>query len=248
MLKISKGPGDLDFLTWSSPDGEISPMQQVEQASRQIAEHLEATGAVLLHERYYGDLELADQLLERREKVRTDLGLKKGLPPTYVEGKSCFSSPLAGIHAISARPATAGATELIRWNGEISGCSVEGRDGMYLYLTDLARLVPEEHRVDPGLETKSTFDIAGAILESRGWTFGEVCRTWFYLGNILDWYDEFNDVRNRYFEGLGLFNSASKAMIPASTGILGSNVRRGWCTLDLLATRGTSSGPITTTS
>lgn len=40
-------------------------------------------------------------------------------------------------------------------------------------------------------------------------------RTWLYLDHILDWYDDFNRVRNTFFERNGVFDG----LVPASTGI-----------------------------
>jgi len=222
----------------------MTPAEAIADATRQIVEHLENTGSVLLHERLYGQLEWSDRLLESREQVRRDMGRADEPPPTFVEGRSCDSSPLAGLHGISVRPAPSCHSELIQRQGQIVGRLVEGRDAQYLYLSDLARFASESSRAQPGEETGAVFEATLEVLKTQGWAFGDVCRTWFYLRNILDWYDEFNDVRNGIFENLGLFNSDANAMIPASTGIMGSNTRDGWCTLDLLAVREAAAGPI----
>ncbi len=244
MLTIGKGHGDLEFLTWIPPVGDGVPTGTIADATRSIARHLEDTGSVLLHERLYGDLEWADRMLDSRFQEGRKLGLTESPPPTFVEGRSCGSAPFAGLHAISVRPVPPNQGELIHRQGHIAGRMVEGRDAHYLYLSDVARFAPESSRQRPGVETGAAFEVAFEILESRGWRFGDVCRTWFYLRDILDWYDEFNDVRNERFEKIGLFNSDLKAMIPASTGILGSNPRVGWCTMDLLAVREAGAGPI----
>ncbi|RLE25935.1 MAG: hypothetical protein DRJ61_18760 [Acidobacteria bacterium] len=244
MLTISNGSGDLDFLTWVPPVANMTPAEAMADATRKIVEHLENTGSILLHERMYGELEWSDRLLESRAQVRRDLGLHEGPPPTFIEGRPCGASPLAGLHGISVRSVPSGESELIHRQGQVAGQLVKGRDAQYLYLSDVARFVPESSRGKAGEETGVAFEVAFEILGSRGWTFGDVCRTWFYLRDILDWYDEFNDVRNGKFENLGLFNSDVSAMIPASTGILGSNARGGWCTLDLLAVREAAAGPI----
>ena len=244
MLTLSNGPGDLSFLTWRPAADKIPPERSIAAATRQIAEHLERTGSVLLHERVYGEIQWADRLLGMRRETRRALGLVESPPPTFVEGRSCDGVPLAGIHAISARPVSPGRTEVIWRDEKVAGIEVEGRDAHYLYLSDLARFVPGAGRRSAGEETGATFDIARHILEGRGWEFGDVCRTWFYLRDILDWYDEFNDVRNERFKGYGLLNAGGGEMIPASTGILGSNTRGSWCVLDLLAVREASAGPI----
>jgi len=45
--------------------------------------------------------------------------------------------------------------------------------------------------------------------------FTDIARTWIYLNNLLEWYDEFNVVRTRFFKERGTFEK----MVPASTGI-----------------------------
>jgi len=49
--------------------------------------------------------------------------------------------------------------------------------------------------------------------------FSHVARTWLYLDNLLDWYDDFNVVRTSFFRKHDVF----RGLVPASTGIGGSN-------------------------
>jgi enamine deaminase RidA (YjgF/YER057c/UK114 family) len=79
--------------------------------------------------------------------------------------------------------------------------------------------------------------VAEEILNDHGWSFADVSRTWFYLDDILDWYDRFNRARTEVFEVFGLLDRSPTSVIPASTGIGGRNAREHRCTLDLLATR-----------
>lgn len=54
-----------------------------------------------------------------------------------------------------------------------------------------------------------------SLLQQAGMEFADIARTWIYLSNLLNWYDEFNVVRNRFFKERGVFEK----MLPASTGI-----------------------------
>jgi len=62
---------------------------------------------------------------------------------------------------------------------------------------------------------KSIFQCIESELKKIEMDFKNVVRTWFYLNDIVSWYDKFNTLRSNYFEGAGIFNN----MIPASTGI-----------------------------
>jgi enamine deaminase RidA (YjgF/YER057c/UK114 family) len=71
------------------------------------------------------------------------------------------------------------------------------------------------------MQSKKSFNILDLTLNKVGMNIGNVARTWFYLNNLLFWYDDFNSVRNDYFNVKGVFES----MIPASTGIGAGNLK-----------------------
>jgi enamine deaminase RidA (YjgF/YER057c/UK114 family) len=83
----------------------------------------------------------------------------------------------------------------------------------------LAGILPKDIAVSPGAQTSSSFEQMEAALAKVGMDFSHVVRTWFFLDDLLDWYDEFNVARTRFFESRGVFDR----LIPASTGIGASN-------------------------
>jgi enamine deaminase RidA (YjgF/YER057c/UK114 family) len=114
---------------------------------------------------------------------------------------------------------------------------VRGEDAEYLGLSDVAGGLPGPPSRSAEEETRAAFRLAEGLLAGRGWSFTDVCRTWFYLDRILDWYETFNHVRNAEFSRLGLLAPDRVETIPASTGILGRGRTGRHCTLDLLAVR-----------
>lgn len=157
-------------------------------------------------------------------------------PPTFIEGRPCRGATVAGIHVIAARPVVGGLTEIIRSNGTPCGRLVDGADASYLGLSDVVRILDETDR-DPGGEVRDSLYWTNRMLNERSWSFHDVRRTWFFLEDILSWYDEFNRARNEVFTELGLLNGPGRGLIPASTGIRGRNPHGHRCTLDLLAIR-----------
>jgi enamine deaminase RidA (YjgF/YER057c/UK114 family) len=87
------------------------------------------------------------------------------------------------------------------------------------------------HEESPADQAKAMLAKAEAILAQAGGTLANVARTWMWLGNILDWYGEFNTVRNELFQARGLFKMEGQSTrdirglphscqkLPASTGI-----------------------------
>jgi enamine deaminase RidA (YjgF/YER057c/UK114 family) len=61
--------------------------------------------------------------------------------------------------------------------------------------------------------------------------FSHVVRTWLYLDRILEWYDDFNAVRTRFYKERGVF----ERLVPASTGIGAPNAAGTAVVAELLA-------------
>jgi enamine deaminase RidA (YjgF/YER057c/UK114 family) len=237
VLWVHSGPGDLTFITWSADSRVAGAGEDVRHAYSEIGQRLREDDLVVLHERVFGDVASAASIAEGRVAALGEDSENVVIPPTHVEGVPCIGSGVAGIHVIAARPSTADSSEIIEWHGAPCGRRVEGDDASYLALSDLARLLPAEARSQPADETREALLLAEEMLRGHGWSFADVRRTWFYLDDILAWYDDFNRARNEVYESFGLLNGSPTSVIPASTGIRGRNARGHRCTFDLLATR-----------
>jgi enamine deaminase RidA (YjgF/YER057c/UK114 family) len=70
-----------------------------------------------------------------------------------------------------------------------------------------------------GEQTKETLgNLAGALAQG-GFSLADMVRTWFFLEDILSWYDEFNHARTQIYSGVK-FRAGS---LPASTGVGAKN-------------------------
>jgi enamine deaminase RidA (YjgF/YER057c/UK114 family) len=79
----------------------------------------------------------------------------------------------------------------------------------------LAGILPTNARDTRGSQTISCMQQMEAALHKAGMDFSHLVRTWFYLDDLLAWYDEFNAARTKFFENRNVF----KGLVPASTGI-----------------------------
>jgi len=235
MIIGSIGSGDLVFLTWL-PDDDTAIDSRLFAAYKEILQHLEATGSVVIQERIFCDLSVADTILAARSSALTQ-STSIQVPPTLIQGAPTDGGLIAGIHIIAVRPSESASVTAIRRDDRVCGLEIVGNDAEYLGLSDVGRALDSAADRSPGAETRHILQLTNQLLEDNHWTFTDVCRTWFYLDDILTWYDEFNAARNEVFTRLGLLNGAKPGLIPASTGIRGSNPRGHRCTLDLLAVR-----------
>jgi len=240
MFFDSSGPGDLVFLTWR-PDAPSPSSTVVEQAYGEMANALIRVGAVPLQERIFCEIDTVASILEGRDSSPAGLW---PVPPTIIEGAPCEGSGLAGIHVVGVRPEDHADPEIVTYDGSPCGLQVTGSEAVYLGLSDVGRLLTADRERRPEEETDDVIRLTEEVLAARSWSFQDVRRTWFYLRDILDWYDEFNRTRNRAFDHMGLSRDSASSVLPASTGIFARNARGGWCVLDLLAVRSSNGRPI----
>jgi enamine deaminase RidA (YjgF/YER057c/UK114 family) len=71
----------------------------------------------------------------------------------------------------------------------------------------------------PASQVRQMLARAEELLSQAGGTLADVSRTWMWLGGILEWYGEFNRVRNDVFASRGLLRPDASGQLPASTGI-----------------------------
>jgi enamine deaminase RidA (YjgF/YER057c/UK114 family) len=237
VLWVHSSPGDLSFVTWSTDQHASDSGQGVRRAYEEIGQRLNAADLIILQERVFGDVSAIGSILEHRAAAFGEDGDNAAIPPTCIQGTPCGGPGIAGIHLIAAHPSSADSVETISWGDVPCGRYVVGDDASYLALSDVARLLPAEAQLRPPDETREALLLADEILRSRRWSFTDVRRTWFYLDDILSWYDDFNLARNEVYESVGLLNGSPHSIIPASTGISGRNARGHCCTVDLLATQ-----------
>ncbi|MBN2370225.1 MAG: hypothetical protein JXO72_07035 [Vicinamibacteria bacterium] len=233
---VSEQPGDLLFLSIAPPSATALDAESfARQAYEPLGRLLEERNAVVLGERIYGSLAVAQRVLAARRAALADAVERAAVAPTYVEGAPGRGEGVAGFHAIAVRMADS-EDRLIVEGGTACGRMVRGRDAWFLGVSDAGCLARDGAARAAQEETRRTLIAVERLLDRLGWSFTQIQRTWFYLDRILDWYGDFNRVRNATFRRLGMLGRESLTPIPASTGIRGRNLMGGFCTLDLIAT------------
>jgi len=189
---------------------------------RRLAQALEAANATPLHLQVFGQTGVSSLV---RETLRALCG-NVDYPVTWVEGAACNHHPVAGlqVHLFN------GPVERIEDGGRIVGsvftaggarqCLVGGLGGADAGLTR-----PEQ--------TRRTLERLQTILAQAGFDLTDVIRTWFFLEDILAWYNDFNHARTQIYSGLK-FRAGS---LPASTGVGAKNPAGSALALSALAFR-----------
>jgi enamine deaminase RidA (YjgF/YER057c/UK114 family) len=146
-----------------------------------------------------------------------------GLPIGWVENAQAHN--LLGVHIwlIAGTPVTR-----VESDGKVLGSIFEDGLARYCRLVGLLPAVVSETRTQ---QTWAVLRQMEGSLQTHDFNFSDVFRTWFYNDHILDWYGEFNAVRNQFFHERKIFD----LLLPASTGIGGGNAASAALIAGLLA-------------
>ncbi len=130
-------------------------------------------------------------------------------PVTWIQG-----DPRRHLAGTQLWAVSGAAVETIDLDGRVVGSVFEDGASRIFRLGDLRSADPARSREE---QTQDTFEQMEAALALAGMSLEHVVRTWIYLDEILAWYREFNQVRDRFFSERGVFDS----LVPASTGVGG---------------------------
>jgi len=135
-------------------------------------------------------------------------------PVTWLEEGASVGTALTGtqLYAVVGVP-----VERVHMDGRVVGSVYEGPFARHCRLADIR---PAEITGSRTAQAEVTFALMEAALHEVGMDFSQVVRTWLYLDKLLEWYGEFNEVRDAFFAKRHVY----EGLVPASTGIGGANM------------------------
>jgi enamine deaminase RidA (YjgF/YER057c/UK114 family) len=188
----------------------IKPMpgESLSDLCNRLARQLHEREATPLHLLAFGNIRASTATIDA---LRKNFG-RVDWPVTWAEGAACDGSPIAGIqlHAFT------GDVERITFGGRVVG-SVFTEGGARQCL--VGGLTPADKTLSRAEQTSLVLENLQTILAQAGFDFADTVRTWFFLENILSWYDDFNHARTKIYSGVK-FRTGS---LPASTGVGAKN-------------------------
>ncbi len=196
-------PGHLVAFTFPSRPGEA-----LHELCRRFAARLRAEAATPLHLQVFGDCRVSAAFMDA---LQTQFG---GVlwPVTWVQGGACGRQPVAGlqVHAFT------GEVERVVLDGRVVGSVfVDGGTRQCV----VGGILPGDNALSRAEQTVRALDRLQIVLAEAGFKLADVVRTWFFLDQILSWYDDFNGARTKIYSAVK-FRTGS---LPASTGVGASN-------------------------
>lgn len=130
-------------------------------------------------------------------------------PVTWIDGGT-------GLLGTQITAVTGGSIDVLESAGRVVGVVLADDVARQCYLGGVVPADPGQSRER---QARATFELLEAGLRLANMEFGNVVRTWFYLDDILAWYDDFNAARWDFFSDRGIQPEG----MPASTGIGAAN-------------------------
>ncbi len=217
------------------------PEHTIAEIYNKIADLLSASSCQIVHERCFANIGFQKQFLEARAGALGKHALETNTPITFIEGRSCLENKFAGIQIRAIKPAPENRVWTILDHGIPKGRAWNHNDSTFLILQSIDGGNDDSKRINRKFQSEAMFRQAERLLQSEGASYKDVVRTWIYISDILDWYDDFNAVRNNCYSEYGfLENTDSKTQaeqmyLPASTGIEGRNPYAYPATMDVFA-------------
>jgi enamine deaminase RidA (YjgF/YER057c/UK114 family) len=132
-------------------------------------------------------------------------------PVTWLEDG--HKGPLCGTHIWAIANARINRVESA---GKVVGAWFDDSWAKYCRL---GGIFPDDVSASRSEQASNAINKLQHILQAEKMDYQQVFRTWFYNDNILQWYDDFNHVRNDIYQKWGIFDR----LVPASTGVGGRN-------------------------
>ena len=217
------------------PAKSASAQNQAEEIFSGISDILRSKKAYILQERVFATQNTMEILSRARSRAYGDLD--DGVAPSFLLAKEGLLGPVAGaqVHAIS----TNTQPEVVKLDGIPCGRILRTSDRdpalrescTYLTLSNIS--APQSPQATQ--QAQLMMEKAESVLKQFGADFLSVPRTWMWLKDILSWYDDFNQVRTKFFTERRLIGKGTRQSMPASTGIGLGPADGSHCAMDLTA-------------
>ncbi len=207
-----------------------------------LAQILNESSSQIIHERCFADVGFQQEIMAIRNRELRSYGIDPDTPMTFVEGKSCIENAFSGVQIRALKPLADTEIRTILDKGYPRGRMWNLNGSTFYILQGIdGGLAAGEERTNRKSRSEAMFHQAENLLRAQGADYKDVLRTWIYISDILEWYDDFNEVRNRCYSDFGFLNESrpqsntEQLYLPASTGIEGRNPKGLPAVMDVFA-------------
>lgn len=243
-VRASERETFIEYHLTATVDGDVPAGLAARDLFTQVAAVLIARGIQPIQEKVYGLSTVRVQVLRCRDTVYRAHGLDRTMPVTWLQGTPLQGGALVGVQ-IWGVANKSGEPCVITVENEVTGRGRlwAGRGFEMLHLPAV-RGTTANGTLVPGhsAQAQQMFNNVGTALQTHGFEYTDVARTWIYVACLLEWYNDLNRVRTAHYKKNGIGVPDGPAF-PASTGIqCWSDAEE--CLVDVLAVQSHKPGAI----
>jgi len=231
------------YLVASVKDKDADPIVTCGEIYRQIASIIKQTEIQIVQEKIFGSICIQTNILKVREDVLRDCGVYEELPITYIQGQPFWGMGLSGLQICAIKPSQLQDKVWTIYEDRVPcGRGMNRNGATFLSLQNIHGLKENHSSGNSRAEQVSRmFDRTDRLLRKYGAVFKDVVCTRIYISDMLNWYKEFNSIRNAKYTEYGILPIKSEGLIsekiylPASTGIQADNPKGAIAVMNILA-------------
>jgi enamine deaminase RidA (YjgF/YER057c/UK114 family) len=222
---------DQFYLIASVKDKDANPALVCREIYGQIADIIHNTGIKIIQEKIFGSTCIREEILRTRESVLRGRNVYEELPLTYIQGRPIWGTGFSGLQIFAVKSKLLQNKVFTIYEDNIPCGRGISRDGTtILSLQNIHGFATKKSCSNNRAEQVARmFDKTNELLRKYGAVYQDVVNTRIYISNILDWYSEFNRVRNAKYTEYGILPAKQNGAIveqiylPSSTGIQADN-------------------------
>jgi hypothetical protein len=241
-IYITAVRGEQFYIVASVKDKNADPIAVCREIYLQIAETIKQNGIQILQEKIFGSISIQKNILKEREDVFRKCEIYEELPITYIQGKPFWGEGFSGLQICAVKLSQPQDEVRTIYDNEIPcGRGMKKNGTTFLSLQNIHGFLENDSNNSRAEQVSRMFDKINSLLRKHGAVYKNVVCTRLYISDILDWYKEFNSVRNAKYTGFGIIPTQSEKLIteqiylPASTGIEADNPNNAAAVMNVLA-------------
>lgn len=172
---------------------------------RVVADYLTEHRIQPISEKIYGRSEVRTPVLALRDEIFRHHELDVRAIPTWLEGLPLGNCAVVGQQIWGVVPRVRGVEVTTVETPGVGYARLWEAPGFRMLHLPFVRGTREDGSLvgDEPAQTEAMFANAEIALKSQGFGYAQVVRTWIYMGQLLEWYDDFNRVRTSYYRPAG---------------------------------------------
>jgi len=233
-VSVSERRTFTEFHLTGTIEGSAPAGAAAEDLFRQVAEVLADRNIQIMQEKVYGLSSKRSEVLAWRETCYRAHEVDFHVPVTWIQGTPLQGGGFIGLQIWGITPRDNSMRISTVENSAVGrGRMWTGPGFRILHLPAVRGVKAGRLAGDAPAQADQMFANVGLALTEHGMAYRHVVRTWIYIARLLEWYGDFNRVRNAHYQPAGLGAPGGPAF-PASTGIQG-RAGEEECVMDVLA-------------